>query len=234
MKRFYKDVAVEPAEGGWRVTLDGRGIKTQRGAAQIVPSRALAEQLAAEWAAQGEDIEPATFRFRDLADYAIDIAAADREAAVNTVLRFAETDTLCYRADPDQPLYARQQALWDPVLAAIEVLHGVRFVRVSGVVHRAQPPETIAALKDALGSLDPFTLAALNAMASLAASLTVALTALEPGPDAESLWAVANAEEDWQAEQWGWEWTAEEKRARRLAEFTAAGKSSGAAPRGGG
>ncbi len=32
MKRFYKDVAVAPAEGGWRVTLDGRGIKTPHGA----------------------------------------------------------------------------------------------------------------------------------------------------------------------------------------------------------
>lgn len=223
MKRFYKNVSVEPAaEGGWRVTLDGRGIKTQRGAAQIVPSRALADKLAAEWAAQGEEIDPAAFRFRDLADYAIDIATAEREATVDGVLRFAETDTLCYRADPDEPLYSRQQMLWDPVLGALETRYDIRFVRVSGVVHRPQPAETLTVLKDVLGSLDPFALAALNTMASLAASLAVALAALEPGADAEGLWAVANAEEDWQAEQWGWEWTAEEKRARRLAEFTAA------------
>lgn len=223
MKRFYKDVAAEPAnEGGWRVTLDGRGIRTQRGVPQIVPSRALAERLAAEWAGQGEEIDPAAFRFRDLADYAIDIAAAEREATVGGVLRFAETDTLCYRADPDEPLYARQQALWEPVLAALEARHGIRFVRVSGIVHRPQPAETLSVLKDVLDALDPFALAALNTMASLAASLAVALAALEPGADAENLWAIANAEEDWQAEQWGWEWTAEEKRARRLAEFAAA------------
>ena len=42
MKRFYKKVAVEEAEGGWRMTLDGRPIRTQGGAAQIVPTRALA------------------------------------------------------------------------------------------------------------------------------------------------------------------------------------------------
>lgn len=223
MKRFYKNVAVEPAaEGGWRVSLDGRGIKTQRGAAQIIPSRALAEKLAAEWAAQGEEIDPASFRFRDLADYAIDIATAEREATIDGVLRFAETDTLCYRADPDEPLYSRQQMLWEPVLGALETRYGIRFVRVSGIVHRPQPAETLVVLKDVLSNLDPFALAALNTMASLAASLAVALAALEPGADAEELWAVANTEEDWQAEQWGWEWTAEEKRARRLAEFTAA------------
>lgn len=222
MKRFYKAVAVEPVDGGWRVTLDGRGIRTQRGAAQIVPSRALAEALAAEWAGQGEEIDPAAFRYRDLADYAIDVTASDPANEIGSILRFGETDTLCYRAECDEPLFARQEALWEPVLKRLERVHKLRFERVSGIMHRAQPPETLAALRSLLETLDPFALAALKTLSSLAASLSVGLAALEEGADAESLWAIANAEEDWQAEQWGWEWTAEEKRARRLAEFTAA------------
>lgn len=222
MKRFYKAVAVEPAEGGWRVTLDGRGIRTQRGAAQIVPSRALAEVLAAEWAGQGEEIDVSAFRYRDLADYAIDVVASDPANEIGSILRFGETDTLCYRAERDEPLFARQEALWEPVLKRLERAHKLRFERVSGIMHRAQPPETLAALRSLLETLDPFALAALKTLSSLAASLSVGLAALEEGADAEGLWAIANAEEDWQAEQWGWEWTAEEKRARRLAEFTAA------------
>jgi chaperone required for assembly of F1-ATPase len=196
MKRFYKEVAVEPVEGGFRVTLDGRGIKTAMGAQQVVPSRALADAMAAEWAGQGEEIDPARFFFRDLANY-----------------------TLCYRADPDEPLHPHQRALWEPVLTALEAQHGIKFQRVSGIMPRAQPPETLAVLEAVLEAQAPFTLAALNTMASLAASLAVALAALDEGADAETLWAIANAEEDWQAEQWGWEWTAEEKRAQKLAEF---------------
>lgn len=222
MKRFYKNVAIEPADGGWRVTLDGRGIKSQRGAAQIVPGKALAEALAREWADQGEEIDAAAFRYRDLADYAIDVVSADPAAEVPSILRYAETDTLCYRADPDEPLYSRQQQLWEPVLKALEERHSLRFERVSGIMHRPQPAETLAALKAHLETLDPFALAALKTMASLSASLAVALTSLDDDADAEALWAVANAEEDWQAEQWGWEWTAEEKRAKRLGEFAAA------------
>ncbi|HTN15202.1 MAG TPA: ATP12 family protein [Sphingomonadaceae bacterium] len=222
MKRFYKAVAVDPVDTGWRVTLDGRGIRTQRGAAQIVPSRALAEALAAEWAGQGEEIDTAAFRYRDLADYAIDVAAVDRAREVDSILRYGETDTLCYRAECDEPLFSRQEALWEPVLKRLEQVHKLRFERVSGVIHRSQPPETLAALKGLIETLDPFALAALRTLSSLAASLCVGLAALEEGADAEALWAVANAEEDWQAEQWGWEWTAEEKRARRLADFTTA------------
>ena len=62
MKRFYKQVAVEAADGGWRVTLDGRPLKTQGGAAQIVPRRALAEALAAEWASAGRGDRPQKLR----------------------------------------------------------------------------------------------------------------------------------------------------------------------------
>jgi chaperone required for assembly of F1-ATPase len=100
MKRFWKEVAVEQAGGGWRVTLDGRAIKTQGGTPQVVPSEALAELLAAEWRAQGEEIDPAA------------IAAK--------LMRYGETDTLCYRADPDEPLHQRQWAEWEPIVTAFE------------------------------------------------------------------------------------------------------------------
>jgi chaperone required for assembly of F1-ATPase len=230
VKRFYKQVAAEPHEGGWRVALDGRPIKTQQGKPQIVPSQALAEAMAQEWAAQGEEIDPASLPLRDLADYAIDIAAADPAGVIATLLPYAETDTLCYRADPDEPLHARQRELWEPVLQRVEARLGIKFERASGIVHRPQPAATLAALKAHLAAQDPFTLAALKTLASLAHSLAIALEALEEGADPEALWAAANAEEDWQAEQWGWEWTAEEKRARRLADFTRAMRFARLAP----
>ena len=219
MKRFYKKVAVEEAEGGWRMTLDGRPIRTQGGAAQIVPTRALAEALAGEWRTQGEELDPKSFVLRDLADYAIDRIAPDPAASLARLLPYAETDTLCYRADPDEPLHRRQQERWEPLVQALEARHGVRLERVSGVVHRPQPPETLARLGAALEALDPFALAALDTLTRLAASLTIGWLALEPDADPEALFAAANCEQDWQAELWGWDRQAEADRARRLALF---------------
>jgi chaperone required for assembly of F1-ATPase len=219
MKRFYNHVTVEPAEHGFRVTLDRRPIRTQAGAAQIVPTLALAEALADEWRAQGDEIDPRAFALRDLADYAIDHVAPDPAASVARLLPYAETDTLCYRADPDEPLYRRQQELWEPLLQAMEARHGVRLERVSGIVHRPQSPATLAGLRAALEARDPFTLAALETLTRIAASLTIGLLALEPGADPETLFAASNCEQDWQAELWGWERQAEEDRTRRLAAF---------------
>lgn len=224
MKRFYKEAGTAAVEGGWQVTLDGRKVKTQGGRQQIVPSAALAAALAAEWAAQGEEIDPATFGLRDLADYALDVVAADRAAVIATLLRYAETDTLCYRAEPDEPLHARQIAIWEPLLAAAETRWDIHFERVSGIIHKPQPAETLKRLESVLTAHDAFALTALNTLASLSASLSVALAAIEPGADIAALWDASELEADWQVEQWGEDHEATMRRERRLTAFTAAAR----------
>ena len=219
MKRFYKEAVAAPVTGGWQVQLDGRGVKTATGRPQIVPTAALANALTAEWAAQEETIVPASFVLRDLADYAIDVITPDPAALCKTLLNYAETDTLCYRAEPGEALHRRQLERWEPLLAAAEARHGVQFDRISGIIHRPQPAETLTRLGAELGTLDPFTLAALNTLTSLAASLVIGLAALEPGADAGALWIAAELEEEWQAEQWGRDAEAEERRARRAKAF---------------
>ena len=224
MKRFWREVSVEAAGNGWQVALDGRRVKTAQVRAQIAPTRALAEALADEWRAQGEDVKPAGFGLRDMADYAIDIVALDPADAIRRILAYAEGDTLCYRAEPDEPLAARQRAQWEPLLTAAETAHAVQFERVAGILHRPQPAATLATFGSHLVSLDPFALAALQTLASIAASLTIGLAALEPDADAATLFAASNLEEDWQAEQWGWDYEAEVTRKRKLATFIQAAR----------
>ncbi|WP_443112399.1 ATP12 family chaperone protein [Erythrobacter sp. BLCC-B19] len=221
IRRFYKDVTLASQAGGFQVMLDARGVKTVGGAPQIVPTRALAEAMAAEWARQGDKIDTASLPLRDMADYAIDIVAADPANVAEGLIAYAETDTLCYRADPDEPLHARQQAVWEPLLAGFEAAHGITLVRVSGVLHRPQPPESLDVLRARLLTLPPFVLAGVEAMTKLAASLVTALAALDAALEDEprALWQAVCLEEEWQADLWGRDWEAEERRERREADF---------------
>lgn len=224
MKRFYKQAGIAAEGGAFRVTLDGRGVRTQGGRAQLLPSAALAEALATEWSAQGEEIDPAAFVLRDLADLALDVIGPDRAGAIATLLRYAETDTLCYRADPDEPLHARQQELWEPLLTAAEARYDIHFERISGVLHRPQPAETLKRLETVLAAKDDFALAALTTLTTLAASLTVGLAALEPRADVPALWQAAELEAEWQAQLWGRDSEAEARQAKRFAAFSAAAR----------
>ena len=222
MKRFYRQVTVEPYEAGWQVLLDGRAIKTAGGRPQTVPSRALAEAMRAEWEAQGEEIDPERLKLRHLADYTIDIVAPARGKAIRGLLPYVETDTLCYRAEPGDALSTRQGAVWEPLILAAERRWNVHFDRVGGVIHRQQPLATLTRMEAVLDAHSNFDLAALCLLASLSASLIVALAAVSGDCGPEALWAAANLEEDWQAELWGKDAEAQAHRGRRYADFAAA------------
>ena len=224
MKRFYTDCSAVAADLQWQVLLDGRKVRTQGGLPQLVPSFALAGAMVAEWDAQGEAIDPGSFPLRDLADYAIDVVQPDPGQVADDLLRFAETDTLCYRAEPDEALGIRQRDVWEPLVLAVEEQLSVCFMRLAGVIHRPQPGDTIAALRAEMLRLDAFELAALHTLASLATSLVIGLAALDPAADPIALFAASNLEEDWQAELWGKDDAAIQLRARRLAGFCEAAR----------
>ena len=219
MKRFYKQVEVGKAAGGWQIALDARGLKTVKGSQQVVPSDALARAMAREWDAQGEELDTDLFVFRDMADYAIDIVSNERDTVIDKLLAYIETDTLCYRADPEDALFARQQQVWEPLLSGFEADYKVELVRISGIVHRPQNSETHATLRTHLEDLDAFALAGLETLASLSASLSIALMAGDRPQITDELWSAASLEEEWQAEQWGRDEEAEERRTRRTADF---------------
>ena len=219
MKRFYKDVSVRDAEGGWQVMLDTRALKTVKGGPQVVPTKPLAEALAAEWDAQGDKVDPATMPMRDMADYAIDMVAPDPTSLIDKAVQYGDTDTLLYRADPDEPLYAKQQEVWEPIVEAMETRLGAKFTRISGIIHRPQSEETLSALRGELTGQSPFALGSIEMMTHLAASLITGLSAAQKDADALALWNAASLEEEWQAEEWGRDEEAEERREKRAADF---------------
>ncbi|MEL7198905.1 MAG: ATP12 family protein [Pseudomonadota bacterium] len=222
MKRFYDTVAIEERDDGWQVTLDGRGIKTVKTAPQILPTRALAQELAKEWEAQGEELDPTLFPMRDMADYALDIVASSQSKIAEDLTGFGDTDTLLYRADPDEPLYIQQIEVWEPIVTAFEEREGIAFTRISGIIHKPQSGNSLAHLRKLLEAQKPFALAGIEAMTNLAASLITALTAAQNHREALELWRAASLEEEWQAEQWGRDAEADERRAKREQDFLTA------------
>jgi chaperone required for assembly of F1-ATPase len=87
MKRFYREAEAGPHESGFVVLLDGRPVKTPARHDLAVPSPALARALAAEWAAQEDEIRPATMRLTRLASTALDRVADARDAVAAEIAR---------------------------------------------------------------------------------------------------------------------------------------------------
>lgn len=222
-KRFYAAAdAVETGEG-FAVRLDGKPVRTPGRGLLALPSAAAAALVAAEFAAQGETIDPVSMPVLRLVNTAIDGVAPDTQAVLEDVMRFSASDLLCYRADAPEELIARQAEAWDPVLDWVRSALGARFFLAEGVVHVEQPRESVAAVGLWLKQRqEPFRLSALHVMTTLTGSALLAL-AVEAGElTADEAWTAAHVDEDWNNERWGIDAEAAARRTARRKEFDAA------------
>ena len=226
-RRFYTNVGVGETDAGFGPTLDGKPIRTPAKAALALPTRALAEAIAAEWAAQGEIVEPDTMPLTKLANSAIDGVARTMTATVDEVAKFAETDLVCYRADSPETLVAAQSQRWDPVLAFARAALGARFVCTQGVLHVRQPETAVGAVRDAVAAIaaapaGALRLAALSVMTTLTGSVLIALAVARDAMTPEAAFAAANVDEDYQMRHWGADADALARTERRRREMLAA------------
>jgi chaperone required for assembly of F1-ATPase len=225
MKRFWKTANAAEAEGGgWEIRLDSRQVRTPARAVLVVPSRALADAIAEEWAAQPEEFDPRAMPLTGLANAAIDRMAADPDGFATGLARYAETDLLCYRAEEPPELVARQAAQWDPLLDWARERYDIHFELIGGIMHRPQPQATIERLTAAVHACDPLKMAGLSPLVTIGGSLVVGLAVLLEHIEAEAAFDITNLDELWQIEQWGEDYLARDLREAHKRDFLAAAR----------
>ncbi|MGH6946384.1 MAG: ATP12 family chaperone protein [Kiloniellales bacterium] len=203
LKRFYKRAEVCGAEGGFGLELDARRFSTPAKAPFVVPSRALAEAIAAEWQAQGERIVPRSMPLTQLACTALDRVAPNRAEIAAELAAYGAHDLLCYRAERPESLAARQAALWQPHLDWAARALDAPLLVTAGVVSRPQRPKSLSALAGALQGFEPFALAALDLVVRGSGSLVLGLALAAGRIDAEAAFEAAELDASFQIERWG-------------------------------
>lgn len=201
-RRYARAEALEAA-GGWTVALDDKPLNTPAGAALIAPNRAVAEEIAAEWAAQGARIDPFSMPFTRFGCTALDRVAPRRDAVIDDLAGYAATDLTLHRAESPEALRALEARAWDGFLDWCAERFGARLVPCAGIVARPQPPQALAALRGAVALRDEWALAALSELVALSGSLLIGLAVLEGARAPEEGWAASRVDEDYQIRQWG-------------------------------
>ena len=223
-KRFWKSASVVDGASGFGVLLDDRPLRTPAKAPLEVPSRALADAIAAEWDAQCEAIEPESLGFTRAANTAIDRVAPNPTAVVDAIAEYGGTDLLCYRAEGPFGLLMRQSEAWDPWLDWSAGTLSAPLIAVTGIMHHAQPAASLSALRSGVAVHDPFALVALHDLVSLSGSLVLGLAVSRGALPAAEAWSLSRLDETWQIEQWGTDDEAEAAAARREAGFRQAAR----------
>ncbi|MDD9878983.1 MAG: ATPase [Magnetovibrio sp.] len=210
--RFYKEAAAVAHRDAFQVALDGRPVKTPGGQPLLLPGEPLAVAVAAEWAAQGEKIQPATMPMMQLACTAVDRVGPSRGAIVRETANYGGNDLLCYRADDPPDLVKRQAEAWQPVLDWLADEMGAPLACTVGVTHVVQPAAALERLRACVAAYDDFQLTGVAQLTQVLGSLALAL-AVERG---RLNWGDAAAasllDETFQSERWGEDKEARERR----------------------
>ena len=220
-QRFYEAATSQPEAGGYAVLLDGKVIRTPARQPLVFPTQALADAVAAEWQDQQKVIDPARMPLTRLANSIIDGVTASASAVVAEVEKYLGSDLLFYRADGPDRLVARQQELWDPIVAWARIALSARFELVEGVIHVAQPLQSIKAAAAAIPR-DPWRLGAVHSLTTLTGSALIALALAHKALSPDAAWTAAHVDEDWNMELWGRDTLAVARREQQLSEMNSA------------
>jgi chaperone required for assembly of F1-ATPase len=222
MKRFYTAVDTAPEAAGHVVRLDAQPVRTPARNALALPTLALAEAVAEEWRAQGEEVAPATMPLTRLATTVLDLMPARRGDAVAEAAGYAGTDLLCYRATGPESLARRQREAWQPWLDWAERQYDARLITTATVDPLPQPVAALMALRRAVERLDDWRLVGLHAAATLTGSVVVALALERRSLDAARAFEAALLDELFEIERWGEETTQRQRHANLRRELEAA------------
>ncbi|MEJ6390861.1 ATP12 family chaperone protein [Gymnodinialimonas ulvae] len=203
-KRFWDAVDVVPSErGGYSVLLDGRVVSTPGKLPLVLPTRALAEAVAAEWRAQEGELQPLTMPNTRSANSAVERVMPQHAEVCDMLAAYGETDLLCYRAPGPEALTRSQAEAWDPLLDWAESRYGARLVSIAGVLPVDQAPAALAALRAEVHRIEAFPLTALHDLITLTGSLVVGLAVAEGHISVNKGWDLSRIDEQWQISQWG-------------------------------
>jgi chaperone required for assembly of F1-ATPase len=219
-RRFYRQVAVSAVETGWQITLDGKILRSPAKADLILPTEQLADAIRAEWDAQIDQIRPQTMPMMQLASTAVDRVQPHRQQVMADIAGYAGSDLLCYRADMPEELVRRQTQIWQPLLDWANHRFDTALQATTGIVAIAQSATSLARYLQVIDTHDSWRLTALANLTGITGSLVIALALLEQWITPGEAVSAAQLDELFQAERWGEDAEAKQRRLGLANEIT--------------
>lgn len=201
MKRFYKRVSTKKEPEGWVIHLDEKPLRTPAKAALLAPTEKLAEAIVKEWKSQEDEISPETMPLTQILSTQIDQVTYQRKQMTQAILKYLNTDLLCYRAGGEPPGQAEKQAeAWDPWLSWFKEKFGEELGITDGLAAIPQPAEAHQKVHDYIENLDNAHFTILQMLVPTSGSLVLGLAFIEHAIQPEEIYKAARVEEHFKDE----------------------------------
>ena len=194
MKRFYTLASSKKTDDGHVIQLDGKTVKTPLGQDMAAPTKALAEAIVAEWGAQEEKIKPDTMPLTQILTTALD-KIRDREKITESVMKYLDTDLVCYWAKEPEELATKQKEIWGKWVKWFDQHFEVPLYHTTKIDAIKQDAEAHKRVWNYIEALDDYYFTTLHITTSLSGSLVLALAFCEGDITPEELFEASYLEE---------------------------------------
>ncbi len=196
-KRFYNLVHTDPLQDGFGIFLDGRPVRTRMGNVLCAPNRSIADEIVREWSAQTDEILPDTMPFTQILNTRIDRVAAGRKAMTEAILKYLDTDLICYPAPDPEELRDLQKKEWSRFTEWFAGAFGHPLSVTTALRAVAQPESVKNSVRNRVEALDDDTFTILQWVTAIAGSIVMALSFTEGAFGANDIVSARFVEEDY-------------------------------------
>lgn len=195
MKRFFSEVSFDQVNGGYRVLLDGRAVKTPSKRDLLIPSLGIVQAVVEEWEAQVQEINPQTMPLTQILNTKQDRVEKEREVMTQYIMRYFNSDLLCYRADFPPALVELQNVIWQPWLEWFEKTYGSKLLVTNGLQVLKQDSDIYNKVGSVINALDDFKFTIFQLVVSLSGSIVMGLAFIKGAVNPQEMLKVIYLEE---------------------------------------
>lgn len=202
-KRFYNEVGIEDAEGGYQITVDNKKVKTPAGKLLILPSKALAMAVSVEWNSQRETIKPESMHMTSLSNTVIDNPKTkSHKQQMSHILEFLSSDTICFSANEPEELVNLQRKEWQPLIDWFVMNYHVS-IKPSNGLFMSVPDDVIQKLQAHLSPLNAWSLTGIEFAVETLKSFILTMALIDNHLSVEKAVALSRLEVEFQISRWG-------------------------------
>ena len=213
MKKFWKKIEIRQSSSKkFHLLLDNKKLTTPMKKELVLPSEILVNELLREWDQNSDNINIDDLVFYGVLSTAIDKVNLKKDAYVNDIIDFIDTDLICYRAESPNDLIALQNKSWNPILLLIEKYIDVKIKVFKGIMPSNQDQKVHTEIKKLISNLSDVQISVLHRITNLIGSIFLSLCILKKDLLKEDAFECSFLDELWQAKNWGHEEDASIKR----------------------
>ncbi|KAF9215849.1 ATP synthase complex assembly protein atp12 [Podila verticillata] len=199
-KRFWENAGIKEVGDRIAITLDGRVLKTPAGNQLTLPKdqRHIALMIAGEWHGQKALLKSHSLPMTSLVARAIDSFIGNeqgRQDTLNRLIKFLDTDSICYQQDFPESIVKAQEKHWTPILDWVKEEYDLNIKVSQGITYVQQDEATKDKLREIVGSMNDIELAA--------KSFLIGLAVVKRNLSVEKAWTAASLEVLDQIDRWG-------------------------------